>query len=242
MLLNACLLSLWQKIQFRPPLWAIFFNPFFVIRRGLYQEIRAVAGTVRGRMMDFGAGQCPYRELFSVDDYVTVDIETSGHPHARKASEYYYDGHTIPFPDESFDFILCSEVLEHLFNAEEILTELNRVLVKSGSMLLTVPFVWEEHEIPYDFARYTSAGLCDLVRRHGFEVVSIRRSTRYIETVFQMGVAYLSQRRLFLHLKPLRLLCTPILFAPILIIGKLFSAILPDDPRFYHNNILIVRK
>jgi ubiquinone/menaquinone biosynthesis C-methylase UbiE len=60
----------------------------------------------------------------------------------------------IPFENERFDSILSTEVLEHVFNIDELLQEFNRVLKKGNN---NNPFTWEEHEMPYDFARYTPA-------------------------------------------------------------------------------------
>tara|TARA_B110000971_G_scaffold162379_1_gene166021 strand:- start:1316 stop:1462 length:147 start_codon:yes stop_codon:yes gene_type:complete len=40
-----------------------------------------------------------------------------------------YDGKKLPFKDSSFDYIFLSEVLEHVFNINEIMSELNRVLI-----------------------------------------------------------------------------------------------------------------
>jgi SAM-dependent methyltransferase len=62
-------------------------------------------------------------------------------------------------------------VLEHVFNPDDFLNEVNRVLKPSGKLLLTVPFVWDEHEQPYDYARYSSFGLRSLLEKHGFSIV-----------------------------------------------------------------------
>ena len=42
-------------------------------------------------------------------------------------------------------------------------------------MLITVPFLWKEHEKPYDFQRYTSFGLKNLFIKNGFEIISQRK-------------------------------------------------------------------
>ena len=46
----------------------------------------------------------------------------------------------LPFDDESFDAVLFSEVLEHLFDVHGALAELNRVLKPGGLLLLTTPY------------------------------------------------------------------------------------------------------
>jgi SAM-dependent methyltransferase len=234
--------KLWTRIQFRPPWWAILLNPFFIVRRGLYVQIRRDARLASGRVLDFGAGSAPYRVLFNCSEYITVDLESSGHPAERKVADFYYDGHSLPFDSAHFDFIFSSEVLEHVFNLEEILSEIHRVLKPSGRVLLTVPFVWGEHEQPYDFARYTSFGLTDLLKRHNFEVESLNKTTRFIETLTQMLVVYLSERSVFRRFKVLKLLASPVLFAPLQLCGLVLGRILPGDSTFYLNAVVVARK
>jgi SAM-dependent methyltransferase len=49
------------------------------------------------------------------------------------------DGTGLPFPDSSFDRIVCSEVLEHIPDLEAAVSELHRVLKPGGTMAVTVP-------------------------------------------------------------------------------------------------------
>ncbi|MEI9999016.1 MAG: methyltransferase domain-containing protein [Verrucomicrobiota bacterium] len=65
----------------------------------------------------------------------------------------------MALPDARFNAVVSTEVLEHLFNYDEILSELWRVLRPNGRLFLTTPFIWPEHEQPYDCARHTSFGL-----------------------------------------------------------------------------------
>ena len=46
----------------------------------------------------------------------------------------------LPFQDNTFDVIWCSEVLEHLYSPLFALKEFNRVLKPGGKLLVTVPF------------------------------------------------------------------------------------------------------
>lgn len=45
----------------------------------------------------------------------------------------------LPFPNESFDLIWCSEVIEHLYKPKEVISEFRRVLKPNGRMVLTTP-------------------------------------------------------------------------------------------------------
>ena len=50
----------------------------------------------------------------------------------------------IPFPDASFDRVICSEVLEHIPNYISVIEELNRVLKPGGNLCVSVPRAWPE--------------------------------------------------------------------------------------------------
>jgi hypothetical protein len=65
---------------------------------------------------------------------------------------------------------LLSEVFEHVFNLDQLLQEINGVLSSGGKPAFTCPFVWEEHEQPYDFERYSSFALKHIVEKMGLEL------------------------------------------------------------------------
>ena len=46
---------------------------------------------------------------------------------------------SIPYPDEHFDLIFCSELIEHLLNPEEVIKEMKRLLKASGELIMTTP-------------------------------------------------------------------------------------------------------
>lgn len=237
----AKLKKLYNKSLFQPTLLGFFFNPFFIIRRGLYNGVSQFSGYMEGRLLDFGCGSKPYKALFAVSEYIGTDVEVSGHDHRHEAIDVYYDGKTLPFANESFDSIFSSEVFEHVFNLAQILDELHRVLKPGGHMLLTVPFVWDEHEIPYDFARYTSFGLKHILQEKGFTVVQEKKTTNYVSTMCQMWAAYVYQH-IFPKHKVVRIALTPLFITPITLCGLILSALLPKNMNFFHNNVMVVVK
>ncbi len=54
------------------------------------------------------------------------------------------DATRLPFPDHSFDRVICSEVLEHIPNYLNVLEELVRVLKPGGKLAISVPRAWPE--------------------------------------------------------------------------------------------------
>ena len=228
------------KQDFNTTFAGILVNPYFLVRYNILKGIKKLSSDFNGgRLLDFGCGSKPYKSYFKVDEYIGLDTDNSGHSHKNENIDILYDGKKIPFDDNSFDYIFSSEVLEHVFTIDEIMHELNRVLKNNGKMLITLPFVWNEHEQPYDFARYTSFGIKSILEKNGFEIVEFIKSTNFIETVFQMFTAYLYQS---IVPKGLRSISTLLLVAPINFIGILLGKILPDDKTYYLTNIVLCKK
>lgn len=223
----------------------VFVQPFFLIRKGLNDHIQVLSQQLTGKLLDFGCGLKPYAQHFAhMRQYIGLDIEQSGHSHKNEKIDVYYDGNTIPFDNAYFDAIFSSEVFEHIFNLEDVLPELKRVLKPGGRLLFTCPFAWPEHEIPYDFARYTSFGIKSIIERNGFKVVEQRKTGNFFEVVMQYFIFYIF---CFLPKKPkiAYYILHQIFILPVLLLALLISFILPKKMRrkdLYFNNILIIEK
>jgi SAM-dependent methyltransferase len=194
---------------------------------------------VHGRLLDVGCGTKPYERFFQVDEYVGLDIE-SARTRATRAADQYYDGRRFPFVDASFDAVLCNQVLEHVFNPNEFVAEMRRVLKPGGCLILTVPFVWDEHEQPFDYARYSSFGLRALFEHHGFAIEGHKKINPNVSVIFQLINAYLYKilpKPLIVHV----LVCAT-LMAPISYLGVLLSKILPENEDLYLDQIILARK
>lgn len=223
--------------QFKPSILGILINPFFLARRGLWREIEAASPMLVGDLLDVGCGTKPYQALFKVLSYTGLEIDT---PLAkqRDVADAYYDGKVFPFDTASFDAVLCNQVLEHVFAPDDFLREISRVLRPEGRLLLTVPFVWDEHEQPYDYARYSSFGLRAILARNGFHIIRQRKILADASILFQMANAYLfkvtSAQSIFA-----KLLFRLFLFAPVSILGLLASVLLPRNEDFFLDQLIV---
>ncbi|MCR5216492.1 MAG: class I SAM-dependent methyltransferase [Lachnospiraceae bacterium] len=223
---------------------ALFSNPYFFVRKHLYDNIKKYAPSLKGKVLDFGCGAKPYQTLFTnCTEYIGCDIAVSGHNHKNEIIDVYYDGKTLPFEDESFDSVFSSEVFEHVENLDEMLPELNRVLKKGGHMLITVPFIWNEHEIPYDFRRYTSYGLRAVLKKNGLKVVKFTKSTGCIEILMQMFVEHLrGEVRDKIPNRTLRILFQRIVITTCFLVGIVLTVFLPKNDTIYGDNIVLCKK
>jgi SAM-dependent methyltransferase len=226
--------------SFRPGIFGLFINPFYFARKGLYRHIKELCPNISGRVLDVGCGSQPYRDLIVCDEYVGLEIESPQNSE-YKSADVFYDGTRIPFPAERFDSVLLNQVLEHVFEPDTFLREICRVLKPGGALLLTVPFVWDEHEQPYDYARYSSFGIRDLLTKSGFQIIEQRKSVADARVLFQLLNCYLHKRvsRWPSYSKA----AAWMVFSPIVnLSGEVFGTLLPPNPDLYLDNIVLARK
>lgn len=230
----------WHKIEFAPGILGLIYNPSYLIRRALFDGIKPFIFSLEGKILDFGCGSKPYEFLFANKDYVGVDIEISGHDHRNSKIDFFYDGKSLPFENESFDNIFSSEVFEHVFNLEEMILEINRVLKPNGNLLISMPFVWEEHEVPYDCKRYTSFGIQDFLTKNGFEILELKKTGNGIQVVHQLMI------QTILEILPdngkLKRLVALFIAPPLTFFGLFWSFLLPKNKKLYFNNVVLARK
>ena len=113
-----------------------------------------------GIMLDVGCGEG--RHIFGVmQDYpqmkcVGLDMDNASLNRAEEGYQYFESisnagaefikgsAYSLPFPDESIDLIVCSEVLEHLHEYNDAVEEIHRVLKPGGKFYASVPASWPE--------------------------------------------------------------------------------------------------
>ena len=146
----------------------------------LVEGLEAVAPMAHGRMLDVGCGEKPYEAFFRpyVTEYVGVEhaatFEQTTASTRKVADVVLYDGHTLPFPDGSFDTVMSIQVLEHTPDPQRLVDEMGRVLADGGTLILTAPFSFRLHEEPHDYFRYSPHGLRVLIEHAGLEAVEVR--------------------------------------------------------------------
>jgi len=156
-------------------------------RRSILEFVAGCAGKLEpgARVLDAGAGEAPYRELFDHCEYVTADWIQSVHPGAENA-DVIASLENLPVADASFDAVLCTQVLEHVDDPVAVLAQLQRVLRPGARLWLTVPLVWPLHEEPFDFFRYTPYSVASLLGRAGFVDIDVAPRNGYFATIAQL--------------------------------------------------------
>lgn len=149
----------------------------------LDREIASFAASLApgSRVLDAGAGEQRYRAHFDHCSYAAADFERVEKTYAQ--SDIVCDLRSIPVADARFDAIVFSQVMEHLPEPLAVLKEFRRILTPGGRMFYSGPLWYEEHEIPYDFFRYTQFGLRHLFDAAGFDVRDMHWLEGYMGTL-----------------------------------------------------------
>jgi len=144
-------------------------HPYALARTALREALGRLAPSMpAGPLLDVGCGTMPYRGLFTdANPYEGLEIDQERN-RANPRVTHFYDGTSFPLAANSYAGVLCSQVLEHSFRPEQLLHECHRVLRPGGALLLTIPFLWPEHEQPWDAQRFTRFWLRQRLEETGF--------------------------------------------------------------------------
>lgn len=155
---------LFPKLNRREPQWRFLSN----------QVAKLVRCIPRGaKVLDVGAGECKYEKLLRHCDYLGTDLVFSSNKHNFSQIKVVSDAQSLPFVNDSFDFILNMVVMEHVPEPEQVVSEMFRVLRRGGKVFAIIPLVRPEHLVPYDFFRFTRYGIKHIFEKAGFVVNEI---------------------------------------------------------------------
>lgn len=139
-------------------------------------------------ILDIGCGSS--RILHDLENIVGMDIKANKLRYMKQYGKDLIHGtiFTLPFTSESFDCVICSEVIEHIPFENSIFSEMNRVLQPNGTLIIGTPdygsLSWPiieavyQRVIPNGYAdehitHYTQHSLQNLLEEHGFNLLKI---------------------------------------------------------------------
>ncbi len=158
--------------RLHPPRGSRIYWHLTCLRRAIEEVIAEfLPSQPSGRLVDYGCGNMPYRPLFEprLDDYVGCDF-----PGNETADRIMVDRDRAPVADGEADFVLSTQVLEHVAEPASYLAECRRMLGNDGHLILSTHGIWRYHPDPCDYWRWTSEGLRKAVEEAGFEIVRFR--------------------------------------------------------------------
>lgn len=137
--------------------------------------------TLHGKILDIGAGseRSSYFDHFRLKprySIITLDIDAGRNPSVVADIERRF-----PLPDQSFDGVVCMNLLEHVWRFGHVSSEAYRVLRRDGVFVGATPFLFPIHPFPkspganyHDFFRFTEESLHRMLTEAGFHKVTIQ--------------------------------------------------------------------
>ncbi len=145
-------------------------------------------------ILDVGAGQCRYRELFAHCDYRSQDFGAYSGTNDGLFQEtwdygdidYTSDITSIPVDDATFDAVLCTEVLEHVLHPIGAIGEMSRILRPGGRLYLSAPLGSGLHQEPFHFyGGFTPHFYEEVLASFNLSLVSITPNGHFFQLLAQ---------------------------------------------------------
>jgi SAM-dependent methyltransferase len=124
-----------------------------------------------GKVLDLGGDKrSEYYDFIKGDYKITVlNINPKSSPDILHDLEK-----PLPIEDEKYDNVLLINVLEHIYEFRQLITETHRVLKGGGKVIATIPFLFPVHPSPRDFWRFTNETLLREFTAAGFKNIIIQ--------------------------------------------------------------------
>jgi len=130
-------------------------------------------------VLDAGAGEGQYREYFSRQMYVGVDLGVGDVAWNYSDLDCVADLLRLPFDSDSFDAFVSVVTLEHVTEPGVAIAEMARVARRGALLYLVVPHEWEVHQHPHDYWRFTKFGVRRLLEENGWDIVRLEAGGGY---------------------------------------------------------------
>ena len=170
-----------------------------------------------------------------------LELMSSYRVKKTKTARRFYDGSLLPFQDNKFDLVLSTQVFEHVKNPFALMRELHRVCKPGGLIILTVPFVFPEHEKPFDFFRFSEHGAKQLYYDNDMVIEYLAKDSNEIDVITTIISLYVVSN-LAPKIPGFRRLIALFICFPVQLLGLLLSVILPNSGDLYLNIVLMGKK
>lgn len=136
-----------------------------------FVTMAAEGGYLSGKVLDFGAGDQPYRDIVETVGGTYIPVDTG---YGKDAT---WVGHVERPLDEAivahhpFDAVLCTQVIEYMNNPLYMIGQMHYWLRKGGHLVMTGPTNWPIVQ-QEDLWRFTPAGISRYVSGY-FEIVTL---------------------------------------------------------------------
>lgn len=170
--------------------------------------IRKYSDRIEGRVLEFGDNH--YQDFFQSSQILSYEVFD-----VKAGSGVTLVGDIQDCPNiatASFDAVICTQVLEHVFQPVKGLDEIYRILKPGGILLLSLPFYGAAHLIPNDYWRFTPFTFKKLLDKYPFRELNIDfEGNLCISIMYLLGLGISDTHQTMLdkqsHHDPLELTC-----------------------------------
>ena len=143
----------------------------YLALRSLREDVERLIARVEGpgRALDVGSGASPYRQVLEARRLTVETLDLS----AASSPDHVGSADRTGLPSESFNLVVCTQVVEHVDDPSAVITEIARILRPGGHLILSAPHVWFFHPHPHDYWRFTQQGIVRLVETAGLEPLAL---------------------------------------------------------------------
>lgn len=147
-----------------PILYQKIIRPKFAIRKYIQNIIQSQLTFENKKILDFGCGTGSICFIFNPSDYVGVDIDIERINYARELFPDYFflpiKDQKIPFPSESFDFIIIIATLHHIADklCLDYIKEFSRILKQEGKIVVIEPCLFLKSYLNNQFMEFFDEG------------------------------------------------------------------------------------
>lgn len=201
---------------------------------------------IKGICLDIGSGNSPYKRYLDVDKYISIDKkDTKAVSYKENENQINADARNLPLDSNYADTVLLNQVLEHIYEYEQVLKEIKRVLKPKGKFIISVPFIYHIHAEPNDYFRFSEYGIKQLLKNEGFKIVEFRYNGYVGTLLISIINSFLWQfwnRNILLKLLRNTVFLMPILL--IFMINNLLGLVLDQikDTKFSPNYFIVCEK
>lgn len=150
-------------------------HPQWIAYRLISRSNRVVNTLLRGRVVNVGSGpDVSWLLIPEASQHITIDFPETGARLYGTKPHIWGDAQQLPLASSCSDTVLLLEVAEHLPHPDRAFKECARVLKPGGRLVVSTPFLYPEHDLPYDYHRWTSVGLKSALTENGLHVQQLR--------------------------------------------------------------------
>ena len=162
---------------------------FNAAQQSRYDWIIKMAGDISGHsILDLGCGDGSLTYLIAKKGGIVTGVDNNelgikfAEENLQNIKNYgnliynfiVASAYEVPFPDDSFDVVVCCEVIEHVHDPEKLIREAHRVLKPSGKFILTTPYRLSEKPSDVNHIREYFPGELETIFKKFFRSVEIK--------------------------------------------------------------------